>query len=138
MIKPSNSSLLIKLSLFAMPSLMEMLLLLGQLGPMLQNMFYHVHSFWQEGQSHLVVWSLVGALLCSLIGFLGVKRVRKLRHTRVDPTLGSEIHLFRDTSLAPILALRSKLITVHSLLLSFTRGGFTMVVPYILMRCGVP
>ena len=44
---------------------------------------------------------------------LGGKMVRKLRHACVDPALGSEVHLFRDTSLAPILALSSKLITVH-------------------------
>ena len=59
-------------------------------------------------------------------GAIGRKRVRKLRNACVDPTLGSEVHLFRDASIAPVLALRSKLITVHSLLLSFTRGGFTM------------
>ena len=59
-------------------------------------------------------------------GFIGGNRIHKLRYACADLAHASEVHFFRDTSVAPILRLRSKLVTVLNLLQSFCRGGFTM------------
>ena len=54
------------------------------------------------------------------------RRVRKMRPDLDDPTSASEVHLYRDHSVAPLLSLKSLLRAVLSLLRSIAHNGFTL------------
>ena len=47
---------------------------------------------------------------------LGGPKVRKVRGSAVDPADGGDIHLYRDSSIAPLLDLRRRLKVVFDLL----------------------
>ena len=56
---------------------------------------------------------------------LGGPKVRKVRGSTVDPAGGGDVHLYRDSSLAPLLDLRRRLKVVFDLLGGVIRDGFT-------------
>ena len=64
------------------------------------------------------------AMLCK--GVIGESRVRRLRSGFGNAAGASEVHLFRDISVAPILSLKGQLKAVHSLLESIALAGFTI------------
>ena len=57
---------------------------------------------------------------------LGGPRVRRFRASIADPTSATEVHMFKDYSMVPLLALERKLGAVHSLLVGIGREGFTL------------
>ena len=57
---------------------------------------------------------------------LGGPRVRRFRASISDPTSATEVHMFKDSSMVPLLALKRRLDAVHSLLVGIGREGFTL------------
>ena len=57
---------------------------------------------------------------------LGGPKVRNVRGSAVDPADGEHVHLYRDSSLAPLLDLRRRLKVVFDLLGGMIRDGFTL------------
>ena len=98
----------------------------GLPGQMRLRVCFPVPFVWPEGQSPQVAWLGVEGLPCCRKELLGGSRVRKLRYNSADPAHASEVHLYRDASISPLLTLRSRLLTVQGLLLSFSNGGFTV------------
>ena len=57
---------------------------------------------------------------------LGGPRVRRFRAGIADPTRATELQMFKDSSMVPLLALERRLGAVHSLLVGIGREGFTL------------
>ena len=57
---------------------------------------------------------------------LGGPKVRKVRSSAVDPADGVGVHLYRDSSTAPLLDLRRRLKVVFDILGGILREGFTL------------
>lgn len=57
---------------------------------------------------------------------LGGPRARAFRFCVADPSAATEVHMFRDSSMTPLLMLRQRLGAVHSLLESIRREGFSL------------
>ena len=57
---------------------------------------------------------------------LGGPKIRKVRGNAVDPVDGRDVHLYRDSSLAPLLDLRRRLKVVFDILGDMLRNGFTL------------
>ena len=57
---------------------------------------------------------------------LVVLKVRKVRSSAVDPADGGCVHLYRDSSTAPLLDLRRRLKVVFDILGGIIREGFTL------------
>ena len=54
---------------------------------------------------------------------LGGPRVRRFRASIADRTSATEVHMLKDSSMVPFLALKRRLGAVHSLLVGIDRGG---------------
>ena len=57
---------------------------------------------------------------------LGGTKVRNVRSGAVDPADGGDIHLYRDSSIAPLMDLRRRLKVVFDLLCGVIRDGFSL------------
>ena len=53
-------------------------------------------------------------------------KVRKVRGNTVDPIDGGDVHMYRDSSVAPLLILRRCLKVVYDVIGDMLRNGFTL------------
>ena len=57
---------------------------------------------------------------------IGGPQVRKVRCNIVDPVDGRDVHMYRDSSIAPLLGLRRRLMVVGDVLGDMVRSGFSL------------
>ena len=57
---------------------------------------------------------------------LGGPKVRKVRGNAVDPVDGRDVHMYRDSAIAPLLDLRRRLKVVQDVLSDMVRSGFSL------------
>ena len=57
---------------------------------------------------------------------IGGPQVRKVRGNAVDPVDGKDVHMYRDSSIAPLLDLGHRLKVAHDVLVEMVRNGFSL------------
>ena len=102
-----------------------MSLLPGPYGPLLLRLLWLVRF------ALLVVLSPIEACACRgtarfRVVRLGGPRVRKVRGSAVDALHGRHVQMYRDSSIAPLLALRRRLEVAVDVLGEMILGGFTL------------
>ena len=60
---------------------------------------------------------------------IGGPQVCKVRDNAVDPVDGRDVHMYRDSSIAPLLDLRLRFKVVHDVLGEMVRNGFSLARP---------
>ena len=71
-------------------------------------------------------WCLVVVLRVFLVVRLGGPRVPKVRGNAIDPPDEGDVHMYRESSVAPLLDLRRRLKVVVDVIGDMIRGGLTL------------